>query len=68
MRVDGEGIIFYLHAASSLSCTTDWGKRGIRQTDVGSAVGAVTNIALVFLIQVSTSPERKQEGENRGGN
>ena len=48
--------------------TIDWEKRGIRQTDVGSAVGAVTNIALIFLIQASASQEWKQEGENRGGN
>ena len=68
MRVDGEGIIFYLHAASSMSCTTDWGKRGIRLINVESAVGAVTHIALIFLIQVSTSPEWKQERKNRGGN
>ena len=44
------------------------GEKGIRQTDVGSAVGIATNIALIFLIQVSTSPEWKQEGKNRGGN
>ena len=48
--------------------TIDWVKRGIRQTDVGSAVGAVTNIALIFLIQASIIPEWKQEGENKGGN